>query len=244
MLDLRTHFRVIAQILLRILSALPDLIAVISIPGTALIDDIILRRQIQDISHHGNTLAEHDIKFRLLKRRRDLILNHLHPRSVTDHFSALLQGLDPSDIQTNGRIELQSASAGGRLRVAEHHPHLLTQLVDKDHRTVGFADDRRQLPQRLRHQTRLQAHMAVSHVTVNLRLRHKRCHRVHYDDIHRAGTHHGLRDLQRLLTAIRLGYVKVVDIHPDILRIDRIQGMFRINKSRDAAPLLYFRDHM
>ena len=49
--------------------------------------------------------------------------------------------LGSSYVKTNGRIELKGASTSGRLRVSEHNADLLTELVDKDHDTVCFADD-------------------------------------------------------------------------------------------------------
>ena len=61
----------------------------------------------------------------------------------------LLEGLALPYIQSHGRIELQRAAAGGSLRITEHHAHLLTELVNKDHHAVGTADHCGQLTQRL-----------------------------------------------------------------------------------------------
>ena len=66
--------------------------------------------------------------------------------------------------------------------------------------------------------------------------RHQRGHRVDNYNIDRAGTDHRLRDLQRLVAAVRLGDVQLVNIDADVLRIHRIQRMLRIDKSGDAAP--------
>ena len=86
--------------------------------------------------------------------------------------------------------------------------------------------------------------MAVSHVSFNLLLRHQSRYRVHDHDIHRSGPHHGLRDLQSLVSAVRLGNIKLVDIHTNILCINRIQRMLCVNKPGNASLLLYFCDHM
>ena len=137
------------QISLGVLAPLADLIAVVVVPGAALVDDIALGSQIQHVSDVGNALAEHDIKFSLLEGRRDLVLHDADPCAVTDHLAALLEGLDPSHIHTDGRIELERAAAGSCLRIAEHDADLLTELVDKDDGTVGLADDSREFAQGL-----------------------------------------------------------------------------------------------
>ena len=86
--------------------------------------------------------------------------------------------------------------------------------------------------------------MAVAHISLDLRSGYKGCHRVHDHNIHRSGTHHRLCDLESLLSVIRLGYVQVIDVHSDILRIYGIQRVLRVDESCDAAPLLYLGHHM
>ena len=49
-------------------------------------------------------------------------------------------------------IEIYGPESSG-LRITEHYTYLLTQLVDKDNRTVGLADHSGQLAQRLGHQS-------------------------------------------------------------------------------------------
>ena len=86
--------------------------------------------------------------------------------------------------------------------------------------------------------------MCIAHITLDLGLRNQGRDGVDHDDIDRAGTHHGLGDLQRLLPAVRLGDVQIVDIDADILRIDGIQRMLRIDETGDTAALLNLRDHV
>ena len=64
--------------------------------------------------------------------------------------------------------------------------------------------------------------MGITHLAVDLGLRHQGCNRVHNDNVHCTGTHHGLGDLQCLLAVVRLGNVKVVNIDADVLCIDRV----------------------
>ena len=86
--------------------------------------------------------------------------------------------------------------------------------------------------------------MGITHITVNLCLWNQGSNGIHDHDINRTGTHHGLCDLQSLLTVVRLGNIKIVDIYPDVLGIDRIQRMLCINKACDTACLLYLCDSM
>ena len=141
---------------------------------------------------------------------------------ITDHLTALLDRLNTAHIHADGGIELQRTATGSRLRIAEHHADLLTQLVDEDDTAVGLADDTGQLTQRLGHKTCLQAYVGVSHLTVNLSLRNQGCNGVHDDNVYRAGTYHGLGNFQCLLTVIRLRNVQIINVYADILRIDGI----------------------
>ena len=86
--------------------------------------------------------------------------------------------------------------------------------------------------------------MAVSHISLNLLSWNKSSHRVNYNDINRSGAHHGLCDLKRLISAVRLGNIQFININADIFRINRIQCMLCINKPGNSASFLYFRNHV
>ena len=60
--------------------------------------------------------------------------------------------------------------------------------------------------------------MGISHISVNFRLWHKSCYRIDNYNIDGSGTHHGLGDLERLLSAVRLGNIEIVNINTYILR--------------------------
>ena len=101
-----------------------------------------------------------------------------------------------------------------------------------------------QFSQSLGHQPCLKSHMRISHISLDFCSWDQCRHRVHDNNIYGTGTNHSLCDLQRLLAVVRLRDVQIVDIHTDVLCISRIQGMFRIDKSGNAASLLYLCHHM
>ena len=207
-------------------------------------DDVLLYGKIQNIPLSGNTLSEHDIKFRLTEGRGDLILYNFYTGMVSHHNASLFQRLDAADIQANRGIEFQSPPSRCGLRVSEHDADFFPELVNEYHAAVGLADGRRQLPACLRHHSCLQAHMGIPHLSVYLLSGDKGCHGVHNNDIHRAGAYHGLGNFQRLLAGIRLRDIEVIHIYPDVSGIHRIQGMLCVNKACDAAALLYLRHHV
>ena len=64
--------------------------------------------------------------------------------------------------------------------------------------------------------------VGAAHRALCLRLRHQRRHTVHHDHVHRSAADQRVRDLQRLLAAVRLTDVQVVDVHADVRRVDRV----------------------
>lgn len=69
-------------------------------------------------------------------------------------------------------------------RVAKHHADLHADLIDEI--TVVF--DLliiRQFPERLAHQSRLQPHVRVAHITINFCLWRQRRYRIHHDEVDR-----------------------------------------------------------
>jgi hypothetical protein len=59
--------------------------------------------------------------------------------------------------------------------------------------------DPRELAQRLAHEARLEAHVRIAHVALDLGLRHERSDRVDHDEIDPAGAHEQIADLEGLL---------------------------------------------
>ena len=159
------------QIELCVVTALPDALVPNREPAAGLVDELQLHGKIYEFSPLGNALAVHDIEDGLFKRRRDLVFDDLGARAVADDLGAVLDGLGPANIDTNGRVELERVAARGRLGVSVHDADLHTKLVDEDDDAVRFRDVAGKLSQRLRHQPRLKSDEGIAHLALNFRAR-------------------------------------------------------------------------
>ena len=140
---------VLHQVLLDAVLALADALAVHGEPGAGLLDHVEVHGHIDELAPLGDALAEHDVELGLAEGRRHLGLDDLDPDVVADDVAALLDALDPADVQPDGGVELQGVAAGGGLGVAVHDADLHAELVDEDDHAVGLGDGTRQLPEGL-----------------------------------------------------------------------------------------------
>src|SRR5690606_2970421 len=139
LLDLVGEAGVVAQELAGVLLALPELVALVGVPGAGLADDPLLDADVDERALAADAHAVEDVELGLLERRRDLVLDDLDAGAVADHVGTVLERLDAADVQPDRRVELQRAPTGGGLRRAEHHADLLAQLVDEDRRGARAA---------------------------------------------------------------------------------------------------------
>ena len=86
---------------------------------------------------------------------------------------------------------------------------------------VAARDAAGELAQRLAHQPRVQAHVAVAHLAFQFGARHQRGDAVDHQHVDRARAHQRIGDLQRLLAGVRLADQQVVHIDAELARIDR-----------------------
>jgi hypothetical protein len=98
--------------------------------------------------------------------------------------------------------------------------------------------DRGQLAQRLAHQPRLQAHVRVAHVALDLGLGHQRRDRVDDDDVDRARARQHLDDVEGLLAGVRLGHQELLGVDADGARVVGVEGVLGVDERRDAARAL------
>src|SRR5262249_2220259 len=124
--------RGVLQELPRGLAALADALAVHGVPRARLLDHLVVHAEVEQVAFLADPLAVEDVELRLAEGRRDLVLHHLDLGPGPDHHVAFLERRDAPDVEAHGSVELQRAAAGSGLRVAEHDPDLLAELVDED----------------------------------------------------------------------------------------------------------------
>ena len=142
-LDLDREVGVLAQELARVVLALADLLAVVGVPGAALLEHLGLDAHVDDLALAADALAVEDVELGGLERRRDLVLDDLDLGLVADDLFALLDRADAADVEPHRGVELERVAAGGGLGRAEHHADLHADLVDEDDHRVGLLDRRR-----------------------------------------------------------------------------------------------------
>src|SRR4051812_20762618 len=185
-LDLLGDLRMLVEVDLGVVAALAQPLFAVGEERAGLRDDRVLDPEIQDAARARDPGAELDVELRLAERRGYLVLDDLHADAVADRLRAVLQRLDPADVQALRRVELQRAAARLRLRRAEHDADLLADLVREDAQRLGAVEVAGELAHRLAHHPRLQADALIAHLALELGARRQRRHGVHRHDVHRA----------------------------------------------------------
>src|SRR5215469_10994994 len=235
LLDLVGQIRVVAQEVPGVLLALTELVALVGVPGAGLAHDALLDAEVDEPAFTANPDSIQNVKFCDLEWRTYLVLHDLHAGPVSDGVSAVLQRLDPPNVQPDRRVELQRLPTGGGFGRSEHNTYFFPKLVDKDRRRLCLVECAGDLAERLRHQPGLQADVAVPHLALDLGLRHQGGDRVDDDDVDGAGADQHVRDFQCLLAGVRLGYQQRVDVDAKLLGILGIERVFRVDEGRNPA---------
>src|SRR5262245_18346720 len=74
LLDGVADFRVVFQVLGGVGLALPDLVALVAVPGAGFLDQAQLYAQVDDLASAVDALAVHDLEFGLAERRGHFVL--------------------------------------------------------------------------------------------------------------------------------------------------------------------------
>src|SRR5258705_327846 len=241
-LDLGGELRVFLQEIAGVVLALADAVLLVLVPGTGFVDHAAADAELQNLALEGHPFAVENIEERLAERRRDLVLHHLHAGLGADHLVAALDAADAPDVEAARSVELERVAPGGRLRIAEHDADLHADLVDEDDERVGTLDVGGELPQRLAHQPRLQTHLWLAHLALDLGFRRERGDRVDDDHVDRPRAHQHVGDLQCLLAGVGLGNQQLLDLDAQLRCVLRIERIFRVDKGRGAAHFLRLGD--
>src|SRR5690606_28612657 len=170
LLDLVGEVGVVAQERAGVLLALTELVALVGEPRPGLAHEAVLHAHVDEPALAGDADPVQDVELGLLERRGHLVLDDLDAGAVTHRVGALLEGLDAPDVEADRRVELQRLATGRGLGRTEEHTDLLAELVDEDRGGAGRAERTGDLAQGLRHEAGLQAHVAVTHLALDLGL--------------------------------------------------------------------------
>jgi hypothetical protein len=117
-------------------------------------------------------------------------------------------------------------------------------LVDEEQGGGALLDGAGELSKRLAHQAGLQADVAVTHLAFDLCAGHQGRHRVDDDHVDRTRTDQGVGDLEGLFTVVGLADQELVDVHPELTGVARVEGVLGVDEGRDAAFFLTLSDRM
>src|SRR5215467_2542386 len=170
-----------------LVASLADLGALVGVPGAGLLDDAELLGGIDELAELVDADAVEDLEVGLAERWRELVLDDLDLALAADCLVAALDRLLAPDIEAHGAVELEGIAAGGGLGVAVDDTDLLAKLVDEDDHRLGPRDLRGELAQRLAHEARLQAHVRIAHLALDLGARGQCGDRIDDDQVDRAG---------------------------------------------------------
>src|SRR3546814_16998217 len=98
------------------------------------------------------------------------VLVHFYAYPVPADFIRVLDLADATDIEPQGRIELQRVATCGGFGISEHDSDLFTKLVDEKTASTGFASGGGELAHSLLHQPGLPAHLGLPHFPLHFPL--------------------------------------------------------------------------
>ena len=191
--------------------------------------------QVEHVAFAADALAVENVELGFAEGRGDFVLDDFDLGARADYGVAFFDGGDAADIDADRGVELERAAAGGGFRVAEHHADLFADLVDEDESGARLRNRAGELAQRLRHEPRLQAHVRVAHLAVELGLGNQRGDGIDDQHINGAGADQGFSDFERLLAAVGLRNKQVVDVDAELLGVAGIERVLRVDKGCQTA---------
>ena len=224
--------------MLRGITSLSQLGSIVAEERSALLDDTIFNAKIDKLAGTADAFAKHDVKLCLAEWRCNLVLYNLHAHLVTQYLIAGLDAGHSADIEAYRCIELQGIAACRCLRIAKHDTNLFAKLIDEDAHGLGLIDSSGELAQSLAHQSGLQSHFVVTHISLNLCLWSQSGYRVNDDDVDSSRTNQVVCNLESLLAIVGLGDKKVVGIYTQLLGIEAVKSVLCIDECSYTSPLL------
>ena len=109
--DLLDEVGVLGEEARGVLAALAETLVAEAEVRARFLDDLLLETDVEDGALPRDARPVDDVELGLLERRRDLVLDDLDPDAVAERLGAVLQRLDPADVETDRRVELERAAA-------------------------------------------------------------------------------------------------------------------------------------
>ena len=92
------------------------------------------------------------------------------------------------------------------------------------------------------HQACLQADVAVAHFAFYFGFGDERGNGVHHHHVHPAASDQCVADFQSLFACVGLGDEQIFHVYAELARVNRIEGVFCVNKGAHAACFLALGD--
>src|SRR5207245_5505128 len=111
-LHLGHHFRVLPEEGLGIFAALANPLALPREPRPALLENVVLGREVQHVALAADAFAVHDVELDLAERWRQLVLDDFDARAIANHLFAIFQGDHAPDAPAHAPVDLERVAAG------------------------------------------------------------------------------------------------------------------------------------
>ena len=236
--------RIVLQKLAGVFAALADAVAFVAVPRAAFLDQVLRYAQIDEVAFARDAFAVDDVELGFPERRCDLVLDDLYFGAIADYYFAFLDGGDAADVGANGGIEFQRAATRGGFGITKHHSDFFANLVDENQAGIRFRNVAGEFAHGLRHQARLQTHVAVTHFAVELGFRYQCRHGIHHQDVDGTRDNERAGDFERLLGVIGLRDQQVVHIHAELARVAWVERVLDIDERGHSAHFLRFGDDL
>ena len=222
-------------------ASLSDKLAVVGNPRALLFENLLLDAEVDEAARHRNAFVVHNVEFAFRKRRRNLVLYNLDFRAVADDLARRVFNLsDSADVDAHRGEELEGASAGGCLGIAEHHADFFADLVRENAYALCLADCGGEAAHGLTHHAGLETHRCVAHLPVEFLTRNERGNGVDYDNVDCARADERFGDVERVFAAFGLRDHQVFEVYAHDLRILGVERVFHVDEDGVAALALGF----
>src|SRR5690606_721186 len=155
-----------------------------------------------------------------------------------DGAGAVLDLPDAADVHPDGAEELERAAPWRGLGAAEHDAEFFADLGGEEADALRFVADRGQPAHGLAHEARLGADGRVAHLAFKFGARNQGGNGVDDNDLDSVRADQRFGYIEGIFAGIRLGDEQVVEVDAQDLRVARVERVFDIDESRQAAVAL------